>query len=87
MSLHSHTNVQWAADITREIILQHKRYAPLKCDTLQNVVKFSYIFAGYTNRWLALDKKTALLFFLHSRSYQKKVGVQICLNRRKTYFF
>jgi hypothetical protein len=32
MSLHSHTNVQWAADITREIILQHKRYAPLKCD-------------------------------------------------------
>jgi hypothetical protein len=33
MSLHSHTNVQWAADITREIILQHKRYAPLKCDT------------------------------------------------------
>jgi hypothetical protein len=33
MSLHSHTNVQWAADVTREIILQHKRYAPLKCDT------------------------------------------------------
>jgi len=32
MSLHSHTNVQWAADMTREIILQHKRHAPLKCD-------------------------------------------------------
>jgi hypothetical protein len=63
LSLHSHTNVQWTADITREIILQHKRYAPLKCDTYQNVVKFSYIIAGYTNRWLALVKKTTLYSF------------------------
>ena len=27
------------------------------------------------------------LFFLHSRSYKKNTGVQICLNRRKTFFF